>query len=153
MLWSAADTMVLITKNRSKSKLPKQQLQIDHVGILACRNAQCCVPWLLAFRAICEAGRKPYFNLACQCHRSPSASLRNFRQAICMAALSAVCPAQSNSFVFASLDKAMDRVWMSITMDGMHMTWNWMGWDGLEWCGLNGMDTYSNIHGMYIWCV
>lgn len=46
-----------------------------------------------------------------------------------MATLSAVCPAQSNSFVFASLDKAMDRLWIA----DMHMNWNWMGWTGMLW--------------------
>lgn len=52
-----------------------------------------------------------------------------------MATLSAVYPAQSSSYVFASLDKAMDRVWMIITINGMHMNWNGIGmeWTGMVW--------------------
>lgn len=43
MLQTAADAMVLITQNRYKSKLAKQQLHIHHAGILACTNAQSSV--------------------------------------------------------------------------------------------------------------
>ena len=41
MLQTAADALVLITQNRSKFKLAKQQLHIHRAGILACTNAQC----------------------------------------------------------------------------------------------------------------
>lgn len=147
MLWTAADTMALITQNRSKSKLPKQQLQIDHVGILAYTNAQCCVPWLLAFRAICEAGRKPYCNLACQCHRSSSASLTELQIGNLHG-----CPKRCLSCTRQIFCLRQSRESNGQTLD-MHKNWNWMGWDGMGCCGLNGTYMYSNIHRLCVWCV